>query len=157
MEPDVDVTLEQAANADQRWFDAGTETALPPDVLEVLHEPGPCEGFEAALSPPLSELLDPSQLWDILDGVEATFSITIGEDTLLGRDTHLLDVSYEEVEPNLWGDVLHTADRHMIWLDKQTSIMLKIGCWFQGEEFSVMEITQLSFDPLDPSVFSPPS
>lgn len=156
-DPGVEVTLEQAANADQRWFDARTEAALPPDVLEVLRQPRPCEGFESQLPPQLSELLDPSSLWDILDGAEATFSITISEDSFLGRDTYLLDVSYEEVEGDLWGDVLDTADRHTIWIDKQTSIMLKVACWFQGEEFSITEITHLSFDPVDPSIFQPPS
>jgi hypothetical protein len=149
-----EVTLVAGRNETEAWASWAPDPPGP-GLPDFGQGPLRCEGFMEEINPTLRGLLD-TDLWDILDGVEATYSLSSSEGRVLGRQAVLLDIDYEEVEPNLWGKVLLPAERHTIWVDKETSILLRVGSWFEGKEFCVTEVTSLSLEPIDPGVFRPP-
>ncbi|MGH2685428.1 MAG: hypothetical protein ACRDJP_08185 [Actinomycetota bacterium] len=137
---------------DEDRSEAVTAFGEPADVAEF--EPGTYDKSVGTMFwPQIGELIDPSELLFSIKELRVT-----GEGEVLGRRVHRAETTLDwSTLDALYAENLPPADDHELLVDAQIGVLLRIASRFDGEEFSVAEVTHVAFDePLEGDLFRPP-
>lgn len=161
--PPSTLSAVSAADEVRSWFyfpDDRSGSIRPRDLYDIRTNERVFAEFTRWLHPEVSELLDPSFLWDVGEGVMDTPRLEpIGSRNHHGRPAILVRLTVGDWDTREeFGETLWMADDYELLVDEATGIILRAASRIEGEEYRVGEIEEIAFDePIDEALLEPPA
>lgn len=108
----------------------------------------------------ISELVDGRFLWTVPEGARREPELElVGTSELLGRKVLRLHLEVKDWSTRFvgWSETVLVADNYELLLDRQSGIILRIGCWIDRAEYAKAEVLSLGFnEEMNRTLFAPP-